>query len=335
MYCPYCGNAEAESARLCSRCGLALTPPAAPAPNAEASASGSRVALYQAIVGPGNRDYYLRYFFRCDRTGKAGLSWHWPAFFATALWLIYRRMWLNALLYYALVYWLPANLLSFSLKMAQAIGGDSSNTATGFIYAACAILLAAAGWLAPAIYANALYYRHCQKKISEATAASPDRQRQLDELEAEGGVNTLPLAVIAVPVVVAIAGTQAAMALPPYYESLARTNLAQAATIGANAASAVSDYYYQHRQMPHDLLDAHFATPLPPSITSIEVGSRSGTVAITMAAPLTGKTLRYVPSFGPHNDIRWTCLSNDIEDRYLPRQCRKAHVIRADSESVH
>ncbi len=249
MSCPNCGNADDASARFCSRCGLWLpaAAPQAPGPRPEACARGSREELYKAILGPKNQDYYLRYFLRCDRNGRAGPSWHWPAFFATVLWLIYRKMWLNALLFYSLAYWLLLNLESIAVRIAQAVSGELSNTAVGGIYLACVFMLVAAGWIAPAIFANALYYRHCRRKISEAVTSSPDAERRLGELDREGGVGPIPLAFIAVPIIIAVVGTQAAVAIPAY-EDLTSTHLARAANTGTNLGKPAAEIITPHQR---------------------------------------------------------------------------------------
>src|SRR5690606_28271216 len=59
-------------------------------------------ALYRAVIGR-NAEYYLERFRGFDAAGKAGASWHWPAFFITFFWLLYRKMWGAAAAYVVLV----------------------------------------------------------------------------------------------------------------------------------------------------------------------------------------------------------------------------------------
>ena len=53
--------------------------------------------LLEAYIGPYNKSYYLRAFEKIRASG--GNSWHWPAMFATSVWLLYRKMWLFGFLY--------------------------------------------------------------------------------------------------------------------------------------------------------------------------------------------------------------------------------------------
>src|SRR3954465_13885390 len=51
---------------------------------------------YEAAIGP-NSGYYLKYFEAFD-SGESKASWHWPAFFVTSFWFLYRKMWLWGIL---------------------------------------------------------------------------------------------------------------------------------------------------------------------------------------------------------------------------------------------
>ena len=50
-----------------------------------------RTADYESAIGP-NTGYYLTRFAEFD-AGESKAGWHWPAFFATSGWFIYRKMW--------------------------------------------------------------------------------------------------------------------------------------------------------------------------------------------------------------------------------------------------
>ncbi len=54
-----------------------------------------------AAVGPEKAGYYLPKFARFA-AGGSPLSWNWPCFFVTFFWLLYRKMWLWAVLYMVL-----------------------------------------------------------------------------------------------------------------------------------------------------------------------------------------------------------------------------------------
>jgi len=316
MFCPQCGNTNDNTAKFCSGCGSVLPQVVQNAStlHTEFDAPGNPEEFYTAIVGPKNQDYYLRHFSRFDRDGNAGASWNWPAFFVTFYWFLYRKMWLNALIYFLLPY-----LVMIPMGVAAAMSGKSAGTFIGigyFLYAAGILLL-------PPMYANALYYKHCKKKISETRSSTHDLQRQLGELSGKGGTSNVVLIAVLVFALIAMLGIFAAIAIPAYQDYTTRARMAQAAVVGTNAAESVANYYYQHQQTPVSLAQAGFAAPLPPFIKEIGVDSQNSVVTITMAtAPIEGKTLLLVPSFDANNKIIWKCMSQEIKDRYLPRQCR-------------
>ena len=118
MFCPQCGSSNDNSAKICSVCGNVLLQAGhdtQPSPMA-ADVPRSADEFYKAAVGHKNQDYYLRHFARFDSNGKVGVSWHWPAFFVTFYWFLYRKMWLNALLYFFLSY-LITNVSEFKISL--------------------------------------------------------------------------------------------------------------------------------------------------------------------------------------------------------------------------
>jgi hypothetical protein len=66
---------------------------------------------YRAAVGP-RADYYVPRFLSFDRPGASKASWHWPAFFVSFPWMLYRRMWRTALVVF---------LISIGVGIVEAI----------------------------------------------------------------------------------------------------------------------------------------------------------------------------------------------------------------------
>jgi cell division protein FtsN len=120
-------------------------------------ASGVTAELYRAAIGPRGQDYYLRQFTRFDADGKAGISWHWPAYWNTFNWLVYRRMWGRALAYVAAL--LGVVLLIFGIGKLVL---DYSDTTALLLFLA----LMTTAFVVPGLYANAWFYAHCNEKIS-------------------------------------------------------------------------------------------------------------------------------------------------------------------------
>lgn len=317
MFCPKCGNSSDDSAKFCSGCGSVLPQSVKDVPphQTEIDVPRNPDEFYKAIVGPKNQDYYLSHFSRFDGNGKVGASWHWPAFFVTFYWFLYRKMWLHALIYFLLPY-----LVMIPMGVAAAMAGKSADTIIGIGY----LLYLAGIFLLPPIYANALYYKHCKKKISETSASSHDVQRQLGELSGKGGTSNVALIFVLVFAFIALIGILAAIAIPAYQDYTTKARMAEAMAIGRNAADSVANYYNQHQEIPISLEQAGFAAPIPPTVKELSVNSQNGTVIITMAsAPISGKTFMFVPSLDSNKQIIWTCMSQEILDKYLPQQCRQ------------
>lgn len=354
MICTQCGKSNDDMAKFCSACGHSLSEPNAELNvhiNAELISNniaidsaeiGSEMQpiptlmsdpakyipplqekietptdsdeLYKAIIGSNSQAYYLRQFHRFDQNGKAGASWHWPALFISFYWLLYRKMWLGALIYFVLPYIILSSMV-LTLGMI-----DSSGALFGIGY----ILYLIGLLFLPPIYANALYYKHCKKKIAEAAASSNDVQRQLGELTAKGGTSYVVIIFMFTFVLLAIVGILAAIAIPAYQDYTTKARVAAAVSNGNVAATAVASYYEEHQQIPSSLAEANYVAPSTPGVKEIMVDSADGKVIITMdAPPISGQTILIMPSMDENSNITWTCVSEDIKQKYLPKQCRQ------------
>ena len=140
-------------------------------PNATGSSSGrsdgdpavlTEEEAMAAIVGDSKADYYLPRF---DRVASGqSTSWHWPAFFVTWYWMLYRKMWVPALIYF----FVPSILM-------------------GVLGAAIPSVGPVLGWLAilivPALFANRWYYGHCTKKIQDVRARGGSKEQMIARLD--------------------------------------------------------------------------------------------------------------------------------------------------------
>lgn len=117
--------------------------------------------LYRAAIGPQGQDYYLAQFQRFDAKGRAGLGWNGPAFWLTLNWLLYRRMWGWALGYLVALLGLAGLIFGLGRELFD------------YSYARAVLLFLALlplSYLIPGLYADAWYYRHCQRKMARALA---------------------------------------------------------------------------------------------------------------------------------------------------------------------
>jgi len=133
------------------------------------------------FIGP-NADKYIEKFSKFNVAGvdNFSLTWHWPAFFVTFFWMLYRKLYLWA-------------LLVFILSYIPAVG---------------LVLMIICG-----LTGNYLYYKHAKQKIMELKIqeSSSDLSELLHQI---GGVNQWVKTLAIVLVILAILGIFAAIIIP-------------------------------------------------------------------------------------------------------------------------
>ena len=139
----------------------------------------------------------------------------------------------------------------------------------------------------------------------------------------------LVLAVLALPAL-AIVGILAAIAVPAYQDY---THRAEVTTVMAPAAALkplAADWYATHQRCPtnDDMADAvHAARAGTTALASLEIGpDGDGDCAINLGMTGIGAdkqpgTLVYWFS-STAEEPQWYCYSRDIDDKYLPSECR-------------
>ena len=307
MFCSKCGTQNDDSAKFCSKCGAQLNQSS----DNEAQDELTNEEAFKALIGGKNQDYYLNHFNKFEADGKTSATWHWPAFFVTFFWLLYRKMWLQAALYF----FVPGIVFGFIVGILSLIVGESAILLYIPYYLAIFIL--------PAMYANAIYYKHCKNEITQISRYKLSADKTLDKYIQNGGISN---AGILVPFVLAIPmiGILAAIAIPAYQDYTIKARVAQSYYLEKEAANAVSDYYAQHQKIPETLVEAGFTKPLPPQVGSLTIVDRvHGTIGLAMKSGFTkigDRTLLLIPSQEDSGEITWACRSN-IDKRYLPPDC--------------
>ncbi len=316
MVCSKCGHSSDIGSSYCSHCGAVLASDNGLAQTSLAPETGLNVQLdfYKAVIGPKNLQQYLSYFLKADQLGKAPLSWHWPAFFVTFYWLLYRKMWLLALA----VLISPA-LLVPSIALAEAVFGKAADLMIGLIYLAYVVAL----FVLPPLYAHAAYYKHCRRKIAKVQIISADPQLQIGELARKGGTSHMVAILILVFVALAMLGVLAAVALPAFHDYKIRARMTEATIYGRHASELVGAYYVKNHSLPATLQDAGVEPPAGAVLKSATLNAENGVITLTLALPeLEGKALLLVPSQADNGTITWKCQSQDIPNRYVLVECR-------------
>jgi len=319
VYCSKCGQPNLDTAKFCTNCGSALSPVGlhieCPTLPSFSESTADPETLYRAFIGPNNQHYYLEQFQKFDRAGKASATWHWPAFFVTWFWLLYRKMWLAALLYFSLPF--LVGIVSGTIRdISPGLGGALASLL------GCGYLIAIFVWYP--MNASALYYTHCQKMIQEAKATSSSPNVQLGMLAARGGTSSVVIVLILVFSLL-FSSILAAIALPAYQTYVIRAKISEALMVGTQAEQAVSQYYKQQQKLPATLSDAGFSAQLPKFVKTIELDDRAdGTIAITMTnvQMAEDQKIYLVPTLQTDQSLSWTCTSAEIRQAFLPKVCR-------------
>lgn len=318
MFCSKCGSANDDVANFCVKCGYALplADHAASISPVQADEPVSDEEYYKAVLGPKNQDYYLNHFSRFDDERKISPTWNWSAFLVTFYWLLYRKMWRNAAIYF---------FFPYALMILFWIVGAVAGGAVGIVVSLGYFAYFAAIFVVVPMYANGLYYMQCQKTIEAVRSTTQGTQRQLGELAGKGGTSHAAYIFIMVVTAVAVLGILAAIAIPAYQDYTAKARMSQALTVGRAATEYVDNYFSQYRSIPRNLDAADFMSSLPPYVREVSVDNQAGTISVTMtgAAAIEGKSLKFVAALDGGDHLSWTCMSEQIQDRYLPQECRR------------
>ena len=280
-----------------------------------------REPLYRAAIGPQRQEYYLASFLRFDSQGKAGAGWHWPNLFITFFWLLYRKQWLPALIYYLL-----PGLFLLATGLLSALAGAR---ASGFLSALYLAFMAGI-LLLPPLYADVFYYRRCQAKIRlSAQRAGPDLDARLAWLAKSGGVSRIAPAIAMVIVALFGTGLLAATAIPAYQNYAIRARVSDALSANQGYQEAIGRYYGKHRALPQTLTDSGYtAGAQPESVRAVEYDKQSGALTLSLSLPRSGaNTLVLAPVPDARGRIRWVC-SSTLPDAALPEACRRPDAAR-------
>ena len=138
--------------------------------------------VYRAAVGP-RADYYVPKFIGFDTYDSSRISWNWPAFFFTFPWLLYRRMFGYAALYFLLVP-IVAAILYVAVRLAL-----PPELAPFFTLALVALIF----YIAPPMYANAMYHTTIGDRIRKSTDGVASVEEQVRALESEKSTSVVAL----------------------------------------------------------------------------------------------------------------------------------------------
>jgi Tfp pilus assembly protein PilE len=260
-----------------------------------------------AFIGESNTQYYLDRFDRIAH-GESG-GWHWPGFLVTWYWMLYRKMWVPALIYFFAPY-----------VVGIVLGGF-----TGISPMLGVVLSLAwfAAWLiGPGLLANGWYYKHSMNRIRDVRARGGSKDQMLARLEAAGGTSNIAVIIVAILGIVFVIGILAAVAIPAYQTYTLKAKMADAVVEGAAVAQIVGRQYEATGQFPTDV--DRIAQQLPQQskyVRGIELDGMSGVLTVHVELPSVSGAFQLTPSADSSRHVTWTCSTADLA-KYVPRSCR-------------
>ncbi len=277
------------------------------APESDTSTTGAD-DLLAVYVGPQRAEYYKARFDKLASGGSIG--WHWPAFFFSSAWLLYRKMWLYALLYIIVV---PTILSVVTMLVFGAAVG------TMIYYTAYVVY----GFILMPLFANRLYYGHAKAKIDKISSLNMSEAQVVQELARKGGTSWLGFIFVIIPII----GILAAITIPAYQDYTSRAQVSEGLSLANGAKAAVVEYYNNNQVLPADNEAAGLAAPASINgnyTESVEVAD--GDIIVTYGGEATyvigGGTLVLRPDIDAQGTVDWICFSPDLAPKHLPAACR-------------
>ncbi len=349
MKCQACGHENADSALFCGACrrplvatgplpsrieplAPAMAPAAAAmaAPSDRTSAAANRYAppgsdaagpsmgdagiltdeeARAAFIGDNNTAYYLDRFDRLARGDSGGF--HWPGLFVTWYWMLYRKMWIPALIYF---------FAPYAIMIVLGAVSAASPGLAGVLY-----FVWLAVWLiGPGLLANGWYYKHALAKIRDVRARGGSKEQMLARMEAAGGTSNVAVLILAFLAIIFGIGILAAIALPAYQTYTVKAKVSEAILEGAEVAQAVGRQYEQTGQYPSDV-DGLVANVAHPSkyVNRMELDGATGILTIRIDVPpnISGSVM-LMADVDNNRHVSWTCSTEDLK-KYVTARCRR------------
>ena len=240
MFCMQCGKENNNAARFCVACGSAInaagdfqdTQPAqksgrqepsfeaavSPKPLSRVGAFSADEPLWRAVIGPKNVNRYLPLFAEYSITGKPTASWNWPASLITFFWLLHRKLWGRALLYFIVPF-----LFVVVVSGAQQVAGANAG-----MFLAIWLVYLLALYIVPGMYGSGWLYKKYKATIAQAKAQHKTPEAQLAYLSTVGGTGKAAVIYGLVLLFFFVFGVIAAVVLPAYQDYTVRAKKAQA-----------------------------------------------------------------------------------------------------------
>lgn len=210
-----------------------------------------RLMYDKAYIGKRSQAYYLKRFAEFDNAGKLSAKWHWASFFATFGWLLYRKRFLDSLVY-VVAGW---SFIQLNITMILVVVNFLLLPFLPEDWHLWVMLgIGASVWLfwagMVARWSDAYYYRMARREIADALELYPrDEAAQLAHIRQHGGVSAFGLALAFGFLGFALLVIQVQF-LPIYAKKQANDIVAEVYDITHNAQQRVEAIYHATGQCP-------------------------------------------------------------------------------------
>ncbi len=300
-----------------------------PPPFYQATISAAkRRKLDQWFIGHRSQAYYLKRFDEFDRAGKLHARWHWAAFFMTFGWLLYRKRYLDCVVY-CVAGWsfIKVNIAIILAVSEFVLIGHLPDAWQAMARVGIGLLV----WLfwagMVARWADAYYYRMARREIADALELYPDDdEAQRAHLQHEGGVSLVGLSVAFV-IFGILLSVIATVFVPMYAKHQEQQVLHEVYTEASAIAKQVDVVMASTGQCPTDrqvMSSTHRAeihiTKAPAGIhTDCAVVARITGVYYPIRY-LNGRTLTIYQDKSSDGTVLWRCQSS-LSKKQSPKHC--------------
>lgn len=210
-----------------------------------------RLMYDKAFIGTRSQRYYLKRFAEFDTAGRLSAKWHWASFFATFGWLLYRKRFLDSLVYVVAGWsFIQLNVTIILVMLEFAIIPFVPEDVRLWVRLGVGGVI----WLfwasMVARWADAYYYRMARREIADAIEMYPrDEERQIAHLRQHGGASNFGLALAFGFLGFALMVINVQF-LPIYSKHKANEVIAEVWDITHNAQNRVEAIYHATGQCP-------------------------------------------------------------------------------------
>lgn len=292
-----------------------------------------RLMYDKAFIGNRSQAYYLKRFAQFDEAGKLSPKWHWAGFLMTFPWLLYRKRFLDSIVY-SVAGWsfIQLNVTIILVILEYLVVGSLEES----IRLPIRIAVGAAIWLFWSVmvarWSDAYYYRMARREIADAIELYPrDEARQLAHIRQHGGVSLVGMGLAFGFYAFALLVIQVQF-LPIYAKQKANETLFEVYEIVDNAQGRVEAIYNATGQCPVNTpLSADNQKVALKVLTQAE-GIPSHSHCMIQATVqgvgfpnrwLNGQKLTMYRIENAKGEASWGCITS-LNQKQTPRQCTMA-----------